>query len=58
MTLEHQTRMNNLMTRIGWDARIALREGNGKLDEAARERLDAEIDEHGRLYALSGRSDD
>jgi hypothetical protein len=45
MTLEHQTRMNNLMTRIGWDARIALREGHGKLDDAARDRINAEIEE-------------
>jgi len=45
MTLEHQTRMNNLMTRIGWDARIALREGKGKLDDAARGRLNTEIEE-------------
>jgi hypothetical protein len=45
MTLEHQTRMNNLMTRIGWDTRIALREGNGKLDDAARGRINAEIEE-------------
>lgn len=45
MTLEHQTRMNNLMTRIGWDARIALREGKGKLDAAARDRLNTEIEE-------------
>ncbi len=45
MTLEHQTRMNNLMTRIGWDARIALREGKGKLDDAAREKIDGEIEE-------------
>jgi hypothetical protein len=45
MTLEHQTRMNNLMTRIGWDARIALREGKGALDAAARERIDGEIEE-------------
>jgi hypothetical protein len=45
MTLEHQTRMNNLMTRIGWDARIGLREGNGKLDDAARDRINAEIEE-------------
>jgi hypothetical protein len=45
MTLEHQTRMNNLMTRIGWDARIALREGQGKLDDSARERINAEIEE-------------
>lgn len=45
MTIEHQTRMNNLMTRIGWDARIALREGNGKLQDAARTKIDAEIEE-------------
>ncbi len=45
MTLEHQTRMTNLMTRIGWDARIALKEGKGTLDPAARERIDKEIEE-------------
>jgi hypothetical protein len=45
MTLEHQTRMNNLMTRIGWDARIALREGEGTLDPAARQRINTEIEE-------------
>ncbi len=45
MTLEHQTRMTNLMTRIGWDARIALREGKGTLDPAARERINTEIEE-------------
>lgn len=45
MTLEHQTRMNNLMTRIGWDARIALREGKGALDTAAKDRIDKEIEE-------------
>jgi hypothetical protein len=45
MTLEHQTRMTNLMTRIGWDARIALREGQGKLDAAARDRINPEIEE-------------
>src|SRR5579862_2169951 len=45
MTLEHQTRMNNLMTRIGWDARIALREGKGALDPAARQRINPEIEE-------------
>src|SRR6202167_594403 len=45
MTLEHQTRLNNLMTRIGWDARIALREGKGALVPAARERINAEIEE-------------
>jgi hypothetical protein len=45
MTLEHQTRMTNLMTRIGWDARIALRESNGKLDVPTRDRIDTEIEE-------------
>jgi hypothetical protein len=45
MTLEHQTRMTNLMTRIGWDARIALREGKGNLDAAARDRINPEIEE-------------
>jgi hypothetical protein len=45
MTLEHQTRMNNLMTRIGWDARIALREGKGALDPAARQGINTEIEE-------------
>ena len=43
MTLEHQTRMSNLMTRIGWDARIA--QAEGKTDDAVRERMDAEIEE-------------
>jgi hypothetical protein len=45
MTLEHQTRMTNLMTRIGWDARIALREGKGTADPAARDRINTEIEE-------------
>jgi len=45
MTLEHQTRMINLMTRIGWDARIAQRKGKGKLDDAARDRINPEIEE-------------
>jgi len=39
MTLEHQTRMTNLMTRIGWDARIAQREG------ASRDKINGEIEE-------------
>jgi hypothetical protein len=42
MTLEHQVHMANLITRIGWDTRIAASEG--KLD-ASREKLDSEIDE-------------
>jgi hypothetical protein len=39
MVLEHQTRMTNLLIRIGWDARIALHDGtpldklNGEIDE-------------------------
>ena len=45
MTLEHQTRLDNLMTRIGWDARIALKEGKGVLDQAARDRINSEIEE-------------
>ncbi|HUA19300.1 MAG TPA: hypothetical protein VMB25_11195 [Bryobacteraceae bacterium] len=45
MTLEHQTRMVNLFTRIGWDTRIALRQGKGKLDDTARQRLDPEIED-------------
>jgi hypothetical protein len=40
MTLEHQTRMTNLMTRIGWDTRIA--QHDGKLDQA---RLNSEVEE-------------
>jgi hypothetical protein len=43
LTLEHQTRMINLMTRIGWDARIAVHDN--KLDSAQRELINAEIDE-------------
>jgi hypothetical protein len=42
MTLEHQTRMTNLITRIGWEARIAQRDG--KLQEA-QSRLDFVADE-------------
>jgi len=42
MTLEHQTRMTNLITRFGWEARIALAEG--KLD-AFRERLNFGVDQ-------------
>jgi len=40
MTLEHQTRMTNLMTRIGWDTRIA--QHDNKLDGA---HFNAEIEE-------------
>ncbi len=43
MTLEHQTRMTNLMTRIAWDARIALHDD--KMDAALRKQMDTEIEE-------------
>jgi hypothetical protein len=43
MTLEHQTRISNLMTRIGWDTRIA--EHEGKLDAAMRDRINGEIED-------------
>ena len=52
MTLEHQTRMTNLMTRIGWDARIALREGSWT---RTRDRINARDRGTGRLYAFRGR---
>ncbi|HEX4278354.1 MAG TPA: hypothetical protein VHZ74_23530 [Bryobacteraceae bacterium] len=42
MTLEHQTRMTNLMIRIGWDTRIAM--ADGKMDEA-RPKLEAAMDD-------------
>ena len=46
MTLEHQTRMTNLMIRIGWDARIALHDHklrDQKTDTAAQALIDSEI---------------
>jgi len=43
MTLEHQTRITNLMIRIGWDARIAQQER--KTDAATRNLINSEIDE-------------
>ena len=43
LTLEHQVRMTNLLTRIGWDFRIAEKEG--KKDEETRKQLDSEIEE-------------
>ncbi len=33
MTLEHQSRMTNLLVRVGWDARIALRENKWDNDQ-------------------------
>jgi hypothetical protein len=43
LTLEHQARMTNLLTRIGWDARIA--QHDGKTDAAANKQLDSEIEQ-------------
>ncbi len=42
MTLEHQTRMTNLIVRIGWDTRIAT--ADGKMAEA-QPKLDAAIED-------------
>ena len=47
LVLEHQTRMTNLMIRIGWDARVA---------EIDRKQLNAEIDEL-TAYMLFGDED-
>jgi hypothetical protein len=43
MTLEHQTRMTNLMLRIGWDTRIA--QHDGKLDDSTRDRINGEVED-------------
>lgn len=43
MTLEHQTRMTDLMIRIGWDARMA--QHDGKLDDAGKAKLNDEIEQ-------------
>jgi hypothetical protein len=43
MTLEHQTRMTNLINRVGWETRIA--QQDGKLDDSStRARIDADIE--------------
>ncbi|MES1256943.1 MAG: hypothetical protein ABUS51_00875, partial [Acidobacteriota bacterium] len=44
MTLEHQTRMTDLMIRTGWDTRIA--EQAGKMDDpATKAKIDGDIEE-------------
>ena len=43
MVLEHQTRMTNLIIRVGWEARVA--QSGGKPDDAASARIDTAIDE-------------
>ena len=43
MTLEHQTRMTNLMIRVGWETRIAQKDG--KLNDAAsKARIEEDIE--------------
>jgi|SRR5579871_1272307 len=43
MTLEHQTRMTNLMTRIGWETRIA--QHDGKFDDGGKEKINGAIED-------------
>ena len=43
MTLEHQTRMANLMTRVSWDQRIAEQEGKAD-DPVVRAHIDSEAE--------------
>jgi hypothetical protein len=42
MTLEHQTRMSDLLIRVGWASRVL--EHDGSADASARSRLDADIE--------------
>ena len=42
MTLEHQTRMTNLMIRSAWDARVAL--FKGAIDSEASQRIDGDVE--------------
>ncbi|MEO8049040.1 MAG: hypothetical protein ABI833_01375 [Acidobacteriota bacterium] len=42
MVLEHQTRMTNLITRLGWETRVSIQDG--KLEES-RPRLEALVDQ-------------
>ena len=51
LTLEHQTRMSNLITRVGWDTRIA--EADGKLKEF-NEQLDFEVEELVKYMMFTG----
>jgi len=44
MTLEHQTRMTNLMIRTAWDARVAIHKGKGTLDSEGSERIDGDVE--------------
>ncbi len=40
LTLEHQAKMLNLLTRVGWEARIGEKESGRTLDQAASELVD------------------
>lgn len=40
LTLEHQAKMLNLLTRVGWEARIGEKESGRTLDQAAAELVD------------------
>lgn len=51
LVLEHQTRMTNLMIRIGWDMRVAQHDGTLA---AQRNQLDAEIDELAAYMLFGG----
>jgi len=44
MTLEHQTRVTNLMIRTAWDARVAIYKGKGTLDSEGSERIDGDVE--------------
>jgi hypothetical protein len=64
MTLEHETQMNNLFTRVGWEARMAMYENNAinkslgepetQLRESTRHRIDAAVDEMLEYILFSG----
>jgi hypothetical protein len=44
MTLEHQTRMTDLMIRTSWDARVELLRGKGKLDAQGEAKVDGDVE--------------
>src|SRR6202042_2095231 len=52
MTIEHQTRMTNLLIRLGWEARVAAQEG--KLEEFKKQRLNAVVDQVVEYMLFSG----
>jgi hypothetical protein len=52
MTFEHQTQMINLLTRVGWEARMAAREG--RVDAHGDSALDADIDDLVAYMFFSG----